>query len=387
MDTILSREIVKDYNRSRRNTNKAILCHAPFTNINFDQFGNACACCYNKVDRLGKWPEQSIREIWDGARLTQLKDNILKNNLGGGCSTCARMISHGNYSGVRASGFDEYGNRSLERKVLDWLHKNPLQPLYPKVMEFELSNLCNLECIMCDGHFSSGIRKNREKLPPLISPYNEKFVKQLEEFIPHLTDAKFLGGEPFMIDIYMQIWELIASLNPKMSIHITTNGGFLNSRIKALLEKLNAGIVISIDSLRPDIYAKIRKNGDLKKVMENFEYFLKYDRSHKRDLSIAMCPMTLNWEELPDMLAFCIDKRIRLYLNTVTTPTELSLKHQSVGCLSEVIQYLSKYRIEKHSRNGLSPLSLSMKAYDDFIRQLKGWRNDKLEYEATVHSL
>jgi MoaA/NifB/PqqE/SkfB family radical SAM enzyme len=75
----------------------------------------------------------------------------------------------------------------------------------PKVMEFELSNECNLECVMCNGSFSSSIRKNREKLPPIISPYNDDFVNELDAFIPHLTDAKFLGGEPFMIEIYLKI--------------------------------------------------------------------------------------------------------------------------------------------------------------------------------------
>ena len=363
------------------------MCHAPFANINFDQFGNVCACCYNKSDILGKWPEQSISEIWEGANLTRLRAKILNNDLGGGCSSCASMITHGNYSGVRANGFDEYGRRSLDQRVFDWLRNTGSHYTYPKVMEFELSNLCNLECIMCDGHFSSGIRKNREKLPPLISPYDDRFVKELEEFIPHLTDAKFLGGERFMIDIYVQIWELIARLNPKISVLITTNGGFLNSRIKALLEKLNAGIVISIDSMRQDTYAKIRMNGDLDKVLENFEYFLQYDRSHKRDLSVAMCPMTLNWQELPDMLSFCVEKRIRLYLNTVITPTELSLKNQSSDFLSEAINYLSAYSFEKYSRRGLSPISLSMKAYDDFIKQLQGWRSDRLQEEAARYTV
>jgi MoaA/NifB/PqqE/SkfB family radical SAM enzyme len=80
---------------------------------------------------------------------------------------------------------------------------------YPRVMEFELSNECNLECVMCNGYFSSSIRKNREKLPASVSPYNDQFVDELDQFIPHLTDAKFLGGEPFMIDIYLKIWERI----------------------------------------------------------------------------------------------------------------------------------------------------------------------------------
>jgi MoaA/NifB/PqqE/SkfB family radical SAM enzyme len=354
-----------------------MVCHAPYVNLNFEQTGDVRACCYNFKHVLGTWPEQSIKEIWQGEKLKALRGYIAGNNLGGGCIECGKMIEAGNYQGVRARYYDEFATTSLAGKISDFTRKITGGFTYPKVMEFELSNECNLECIMCNGSFSSSIRKNREKLPPVISPYNEKFVDELEEFIPHLTDAKFLGGEPFMIDIYLSIWERILQINPGIRMHITTNGTFLNNRIKNLLEGLNAGIILSIDSVEKETYKKIRVNGSYDKVMENLEYFIDYTKRKKTFISMAACPMTNNWQELPQMLEFCLAKNIALYFNVVFTPFELSLRELPAKELDEVILFLENYTLPEISGNTQSPRNLSISAYHDFVLLLKGWQQEK----------
>lgn len=370
---ILTRETLKQYNATRISANKRLSCHAPFVNLNFEQNGNVRACCYNTSHILGKWPEQSIAEIWQSAKADQLRSYIRQNNFGGGCVECGKMIETGNHQGVRARYYDEFAYG-----FFDNLRQTLTSKIgFPSVMEFELSNQCNLECVMCNGYFSSSIRKNREHLPPIVSPYNENFVNELEAFIPHLTDAKFLGGEPFMIDIYLSIWERIRKINPNIRIHITTNGTFLNNRVKELLEGLHAGIIISIDSVNRETYSKIRVNGNYDKVMENVAYFLDYTKRKNTFISIAACPILYNWKELPEMLEFCLAKNIALYFNAVFTPVELSLREQPVEALKEMIGFLESYQLPVLRGNPLSPRNLSIKAYKDFILQLKGWLTER----------
>lgn len=366
-------KVLNQYNQTRSGTYKKIVCHAPFVSLNFEQNGNVRACCYNTKDILGKWPEQSIREIWQGENANRLRSLIRQNDLGGGCTECGNMLIAGNYQGVRAKFFDEYAPDGISSRVHYFRQKLLGHINYPKVLEFELSNECNLECVMCNGYFSSSIRKNREKLPPLSSPYNDRFVQELDEFIPHLTDAKFLGGEPFMIDIYLKIWERILHINPSVRMHITTNGTFLNNRIKTLLEGLKAGIILSIDSVNRETYSKIRVNGNFDKVMENMAYLLDYTKRKKTFISMAVCPITYNWKELPEMLSFCLDRNIALYFNVVFTPEELSLKEQPIEKLKEIITWLEKNPAPGKSGNPQSPQNLSIAAYNDFISLLKGW--------------
>ena len=156
-----------------------------------------------------------------------------------GCEICYAQFESRNFSGLRARLYDHLAEELYPERDGRFL------PM-PKVMEFEISNVCNLECAMCSGYWSSAIRANREKLPPLKSPYDEDFVKQLEAFIPHLQEAKFLGGEPFLIKTYYQIWDLIIRLNPGIAVSITTNGTILNPRIKEMLEHLRVWIVMSM---------------------------------------------------------------------------------------------------------------------------------------------
>lgn len=380
---ILSPDILKAYNKARTNTDKSLACHAPTLNLNFEQNGNVRACCYNSLHILGKWPEQSIQQIWEGAKANELRQYIRNNDFGGGCDICGKMLEAGNYQGVRARYYDEFAVTPLSSPIEFIKSKIEKKVVYPKVMEFELSNQCNLECVMCNGYFSSSIRKNREKLPAIHSPYTKEFVDQLEPFIPHLTDAKFLGGEPFMIDIYLDIWERMLKRNPNIRIHITTNGTFLNNRIKELLEGLRAGIILSVDSITKDTYQKIRVNGNYEKVMENMEYFVAYTRRKKTFISMAACPIIYNWKELPQMLDFCIEKNIALYFNAVFYPVELSLREQPIALLKEIIPYLEGFcKKENGLGNSQGPYNLSVRAYNDYIKLLKGWLYEREEVQA-----
>ena len=378
---IIPSDILEKYNNTRFNTDKSIVCHAPTVKLNFEQNGTVRACCYNTVHILGNWPAQSIKEIWTGDKITELREYIAKNDLGDGCSICGKMLESGNYQGAKSRYYDEFLPNRIHNRAMRYISSLQNNFIYPKVMEFELSNTCNLECVMCNGYFSSSIRKNREHLPPMVSPYDDRFVDQLEEFIPHLTDAKFLGGEPFMIDIYIKIWERIRKINPGVRIHITTNGTFLNERIKELLEGLKVGIIVSIDTIVPDTYKSIRVNGNLSKVLENVEYFRQYTRRKRTFMSIAACPMTNNWREIPQLMDFCLQRGIAMFLNIVYYPRELSFEDKSPEYLDEMVRFLSDHPAPPTKSAGESAHNLTVRAYNGFARMVEGWHKESIVRE------
>ena len=63
-----------------------------------------------------------------------------------GCEVCYQQLASRNFGGMRARFFDHLvGTTSAgvgEHGVA-----------LPKVLEFEISNVCNLECTMCSGLF------------------------------------------------------------------------------------------------------------------------------------------------------------------------------------------------------------------------------------------
>ena len=367
--------LISEYNETRETTKTQILCHAPFSNLNFEQNGNVTACCYNRAYILGKYPKDTIKDIWFGRKTDKFRAYIRQNDLSRGCTMCLEQLRSKNFYGTRARHFDCYAEESTpirSKRFFPPFFRTEMHIRMPRVMEFELSNVCNLECIMCDGYSSSTIRGKREQLLPLPNPYDDRFVEQLEEFIPHLTDAKFLGGEPFLIDIYYKIWEKIKILKPEITVHITTNGSVLPLKAKRLLEELKCGIVLSIDSIRKGNYEQIRLNADFEKVMNNFQYFLDYTRRKNTWMSLAVCTLTKNWYEIPDIVSFCNENEISICFNTVILPGRYSLRFLPKFILERIIEYYRNLKLPSDT-----PLKKrNLQCFLDLTNQLVGWLNE-----------
>lgn len=368
---MLAKDTIQAYNKTRehRATNK--LCHAPFVNMNFEQNGDITACCFNRTHVLGKFPNMSLLDIWFSDKADELRKYIDNNDLGGGCEICAKQLSAGNFMNSRARGFDQQAIGTWEllpEKLRSKLGYGQWQNM-PRTMEFELSNTCNLECVMCHGYFSSSIRKNREHREPMYQPYTDELVEQLRLFVPFLKEVKFLGGEPFLIDIYYKIWELIARVNPEVNIYITTNATVYNKRVSQLFSKLRVNPVISLDSIVKETYITIRKNANFDRVMENIAAFKKYCHNKGTEMSFAVCPMTLNKDEMPDMVRYCNQEGIRLFFNTVFQPEIYSLKYLPKNELEALVQQYKSAEI-----SGETEIAIHNQAVlTDLIHQLEAW--------------
>ncbi|MCP4122209.1 MAG: twitch domain-containing radical SAM protein [Bacteroidetes bacterium] len=361
------------YNKTRTSSTPHVFCHAPFVSMNFDQYGNFTACCYNRTYKIGKYPKDSLQEAWFGENAASLRNSMLNYDFDEGCQVCIHQIESKNFYGTRARHFDSFDLKTNSQKGIN--------VEFPKLLEFELSNTCNLECIMCTGEFSSSIRKNREGMSPIINPYDDDFVDQLTPFIPYLTDAKFLGGEPFLIDTYYKIWEKIREIKPDIMVHITTNATVLNNRAKNLMEAMRCGIILSLDSIEKDTYEAIRVNASYDRVMENVQYFDSYFRRKNTWMSLAVCPMTKNWKEIPQLVDYCNERKYSIFFNTVFRPEEYSIRYLPSRLIRHIAEYLENNLPESNSIKELPQQNILN--YKDLISQLNAWEKDR-EYQEKV---
>lgn len=358
----LDKSDISNLNQRRNRKERRRVCHIPEKGLYFGFRGHVYTCCYSKGYRLGTYPEQSIRDIWFGDKLKTQRKAIRKGDLSHGCGGCYSMIKSGNINALPLRNYDRFASRNKG---------------YPAKMDFELFNTCNLECIMCRGEFSSTIRKNREGLPPIQSPYDSAFFDQLEEFIPHLVNSHFLGGEPFLIPQYVDLWERMAKLNPKMSISVQTNGTVLNKHIQSLLEGMDFHLSLSMDSIVKENFEIIRKNAKYDRVIEHLNYFRDYTQQRGTMLTFSYCPMPQNWEELPEVIHFANRYNMPVKFNTVETPPECSLSNLGAGKLTEIVNYL-----EGFDHPGSTAIEIQNKqSYLDQLAQIKGWQAKAIEKE------
>ena len=356
----VSQQKMIQYNKLRYHGAKKLFCYNPFVNLFFNISGNAIACCRSHTNVLGKYPEQSIKEIWFSDKAEQMREHMLHNDLNMGCEYCKLQIETNRFHSLPSMLTDQFSSSKAD--------------IYPKVLELELSNTCNLQCVMCSGRVSSAIRKHREKLPPIESPYDDAFVEQLKEFIPHLEKICFYGGEPFLIDIYYKILDLVLEINPKISVYAVTNGTVFNSKIEQLMKSAQFNLLVSIDSLIPERFNKIRVGADLNQVIANFNKFLVLTNGNT---SISHTPMKMNWDETPDIINFCNKNNVRINMSYVEKPAKFALWSFTPDKLDEVYELYQNVKWESTPNHYTAKYNI--KVFNEWREQVKYFRDRNRE--------
>ena len=308
-----------------------------------DQHGYVRACCMNTLHVLGNVAEQPLSEIWRGEAAGRLRRAMEAHDLDLGCDFCKWPVEDGRPDLAFSRWFEEFD-----------VDEGDADPEWPRQLEFSVSNTCNLQCVQCNGSWSSSIRSQREGLPPLPKVYGDAFFDDLRPFLPHLERAKFLGGEPFLAGETLRIMEMMVEVGATARCHVTTNGTQWSPRVERILEMLPVDLAVSLDAATAETYESIRVGSSWATVQENLDRFADHARRRDAHVSVTYCLMTVNWHEFAD---FCLAADARGFscdVNTVTQPDELSLYHLPVDDLAEVVAGLEAVDAERRDDFGWS---------------------------------
>jgi MoaA/NifB/PqqE/SkfB family radical SAM enzyme len=304
-------------------------CYAPTVSMYFDQFGNVRACCQNTEALMGNVAQHSIREIWESAATRRMRAALRRNDFSEGCGFCQWQVDQGDDEIVFARIFDEHPVAGEH-------------PEWPVQMEFSMTNSCNLQCVMCNGDWSSSIRAHREHRAPLPEVYGEAFFDELAEFLPHLRKTNFLGGEPFLGKEPLRVLGMLAELDRPPDVAVTTNGTQWSDRIEAICERLPISFVLSLDGITRSTYESIRVGADFDRVMANLDRFQAYAERHGTMVTLAHCLMRPNWHEFSRLLRFAEDRGMEVGMNEVLFPVELSLFQLPPADLRQVVETMER---------------------------------------------
>ncbi|MBU2560544.1 GTP 3',8-cyclase MoaA, partial [archaeon] len=126
-----------------------------------------------------------------------------------------------------------------------------------------ITQRCNLDCVYChrEGIFEDSTREmTPEEISRILGILAKHGVKKV----------KITGGEPLLRDDVADIVEGISRIGIE-DISMTTNGILLKEYAARLKESGLNRINVSLDTLNPDVFKKITKGGDLKRVTEGIE--------------------------------------------------------------------------------------------------------------------
>lgn len=113
-----------------------------------------------------------------------------------------------------------------------------LRPI--RLVMIELTNLCNLRCVMC------GIWEER---PNRVFDLGRFEQLLLDRTIRNARVLALTGGEPFMIRNFADYYELARTRSPRSHINISTNGWYTEHTLELLAraDRRRTSVTISYD--------------------------------------------------------------------------------------------------------------------------------------------
>jgi len=263
--------IIKDKGREARNTS----CHLLWDSVFINSKGDVYSCCYSKPGVLGNIYRSNLGYLW--RRNTKLKL----------------------YRSISQSGYLDYicnrttcPHRSVEVKNYMNL-KAPID--YPRNLQIEYGNYCNLECIMC--HQRSSRTNNRHILE------NNALKKNIDW--SRIQKIMFHGGEILAMkggkEFYL--W-LTQKMNKK--VELITNGTLIDDEWAEHIVKGSNIVLISVNAATEKTHELINKNSRFKVVINNIKRLINAKIKNCSEVKIVYsCPiMRENMHEIAEAILF-----------------------------------------------------------------------------------
>ena len=342
-------------------------CYAPFVSLYLTTTGGVQACCRNESFILGDLKENRLHEIWNGRRIRVLRKALHNYNFSLGCQFCE-------WESKRR------GDSFAIRLMSDPFPVLSSEPDWPAMIEFNGSNTCNLECIMCTGDYSSAIRGNRQGLPPLQKVYGDQFFSDLRPFLPHLHFINFLGGEPFLAQEVYRVYDLMIEDGLVIPCRITTNGTQYSAKIQRILTAIPTHITVSIDGVTKQTYESIRRRSNFETVIENVHRFRAYTQECGMNFGLSFCLMRQNWHEMGEMFLLAEQLDCELSILMPTTPSYCTLFTLPPDEFRQVLM-----RLEKVGQSVRPQLTRHRRAWEETIEHLReASREDQVQRMETL---
>lgn len=133
-------------------------------------------------------------------------------------------------------------------------------------LRLSITDKCNLRCIYCMPAEGLKLKPRAE-----ILSYEEIELFANCAVEKGISKIRLTGGEPLIRRDILDLIKTLTSIPGLKDISLTTNGVLLAEHSEALVEAGLKRVNISIDSLNPDIFRQITRNGKLDRVIKGVE--------------------------------------------------------------------------------------------------------------------
>ena len=165
---------------------------------------------------------------------------------------------------------------------------------YPRRLVLELTNACNLNCVMCG--------RNAADFKPTF--FDMDIFKSLEPLMDTVEEVTLMGwGEPTVHPHFEEMLQTIGRHSARA--YFCTNGMRLDALKDAIFDCNVEVFAVSVDGASPATNDKIRRGSDLQKITESLKSIVATKRERRLKypwINFVFCAMRSNLHELPALV-------------------------------------------------------------------------------------
>jgi MoaA/NifB/PqqE/SkfB family radical SAM enzyme len=300
-------------------------CIMPFIHTSTTTNGDFRLCC--RSTRV--WDIQNIplRDLWNHRKYKTVRNNLKEGVRDSHCNACWKMEDKG-ITSLRQS--QNYERTEDYAHLVDIYHRTEELPWDIPIVEFKLSNLCNLKCRMCwpkdstpwlqdwddvkhiyedheQDYINGIINDNNLRKKPILNLFetHDKFVRDLYEIIDGIKEFEFAGGEPLMDPLHYNMLDRIKDPSDvvlKYSTNLTDLEAKKGRNVLDLWKKFKAiRLTISIDGF-DELNAYIRHGSVWADIKNNIKETKEVLGDKLDYIKASTCITALNVEHLVETM-------------------------------------------------------------------------------------
>ena len=298
-------------------------CKMPFVGFQFTHRSNRLCCSALSSKKM------SASDFWNSDYIQEVRRKMKNNIRVPDCQKCYAQ---------------EEANVHSQRKTYDTLWKDYPEADLPSAMDLDLSNFCNLKCIMCSADRSS-------QWAGSVSSVSQEQLDNLCSISSNIKQLTIQGGEPSIMPEFVYYFEHLEKIGiiGDIEIDCISNLTNVNNRFYELLSKFkNVRILASIDAYG-SANDYIRHPSHFEKVEQNL-----IELSTRSNLNISLISSTqvlsmynfgefINWFRKINDIYNKNGKDFQVNINRVTHPNPLNISNAPLLLKEKFVKDLELY--------------------------------------------
>jgi MoaA/NifB/PqqE/SkfB family radical SAM enzyme len=314
--------------------------------------------------------QHTIEEVWNSDYMRNVRKIMLEGNRPDSCLKCYREEDIG-INSKRLWETAEWKDRLDIESIVNQTTDNGSLPVQIPYFDLRLGNLCQLKCIMCSPHDSSGwikdwkIQNPNYKHPEL--RYDQQwaidydytwykkgsFINSIKSQVQNIKELYFAGGEPLLIPEHYKILEFMVDTNNAKNCILRYNSNGLEVSTKLLnlwhyFKEVRFNLSIDAVGDKNDYIRYPSRWEDLIAIAKRLD-----NTEDHIIINIACAVQLLNVMYLDELIEWKLDQKFKkinlapfggglIGMHLVTYPSYLNIK-----VLPPHLKQLAKEKIEK----------------------------------------